>query len=68
MSQVWTPKNASLLPVICGPNHMNLLYLENELADGGLKAESQGGGIAIKGATLNSLSGDLAGQSKEVAA
>lgn len=49
MSQVWTPKDASLLPVICGPNHMNLLYLENELADGALKAESQGGGIRLEG-------------------
>lgn len=49
MSQVWTPKDASLLPVICGPNHMNLLYLESELADGDLKAESQGGGIRLAG-------------------
>ncbi|MCR9195860.1 MAG: PhoH family protein [Hyphomonas sp.] len=49
MSQVWTPKDAALLPVICGPNHMNLLYLESELADGDLKAESQGGGIRLQG-------------------
>lgn len=49
MSQVWTPKNASLLPVICGPNHTNLVYLENELSAGALKAESQGGGILLDG-------------------
>lgn len=49
MSQVWTPKDAALLPVICGPNHMNLLYLESELAAGDLKAESQGGGIRLQG-------------------
>ncbi|MEL6726480.1 MAG: PhoH family protein [Pseudomonadota bacterium] len=49
MSQVWTPQDASLLPVICGPNHMNLLYLENELSAGSLKAESQGGGIRLEG-------------------
>ena len=49
MSQIWTPNDASLLPVICGPNHMNLLYLENELSAGDLKAESQGGGIRLDG-------------------
>jgi len=49
LSQVWTPQDASLLPVICGPNHMNLLYLENELSAGSLKAESQGGGIRLEG-------------------
>jgi phosphate starvation-inducible PhoH-like protein len=35
--------------VICGPNHKNLLVLETELADGDLKAESQGGGIRLQG-------------------
>ena len=49
MSQIWTPKDAALLPVICGTNHMNLVYLESELADGALKAESQGGGIRLDG-------------------
>ena len=49
MSQIWTPKDATLLPVMCGPNHMNLLYLENELSAGSLKAESQGGGILLDG-------------------
>lgn len=49
MSQIWTPKDASLLPVICGPNHMNLLFLETELSDGKLKAESQGGEIRLDG-------------------
>lgn len=49
MSRTWTPKDPALLPVICGPNHMNLLYLEAELADGELKLESQGGGIKLDG-------------------
>ena len=49
MSHIWTPKDASLLPVICGTNHMNLVYLESELVDGALKAESQGGGIRLDG-------------------
>ncbi|MEM1147255.1 MAG: PhoH family protein [Pseudomonadota bacterium] len=49
MSQIWTPKDASLLPVICGTNHMNLLFLERALADGALKAESQGGSIRLDG-------------------
>ena len=49
MSQIWIPKDASLLPVICGTNHMNLLFLERALADGALKAESQGGGIRLDG-------------------
>jgi phosphate starvation-inducible PhoH-like protein len=37
--------------LICGPNHKNLLLLETELADGKLKAESQGGGIRLDGST-----------------
>ena len=45
LSQIWEPRDAALLPVICGPNHKNLLLLETELSDGDLKAESQGGGI-----------------------
>ena len=60
MSQVWTPKDASLLPVICGPNHMNLLYLENELGAGALKAESQGGGIALDGSAEGVATAELA--------
>ena len=36
--------------MICGPNHINLIYLESELASGELKAESQGEGIRLKGA------------------
>ncbi|MEL6857462.1 MAG: PhoH family protein [Pseudomonadota bacterium] len=51
MSQIWTPKDAALLPVICGTNHMNLVYLEAEFAAGALKAESQGGGIRLDGST-----------------
>ncbi len=49
MSQIWEPRDAALLPVICGPNHKNLLLLETELAAGDLKAESQGGGIRLAG-------------------
>ncbi|MCR9225483.1 MAG: PhoH family protein [Hyphomonas sp.] len=60
MSQVWTPKDAALLPVICGPNHMNLLYLESELADGDLKAESQGGGIRLQGSRESVATAELA--------
>lgn len=43
------PNNLSLLPMICGPNHVNLIYLEGELASGELKAESQGEGIRLNG-------------------
>lgn len=60
MSQVWTPKDASLLSIICGPNHMNLLYLESELTDGALKAESQGGGIKLDGSTDATATAELA--------
>ena len=60
MSQVWTPKNASLLPVICGPNHTNLVYLETELAAGALKAESQGGGILLDGSAEAVATAELA--------
>ena len=60
MSQVWTPKNASLLPVICGPNHTNLVYLENELSAGALKAESQGGGILLDGSDEAIATAELA--------
>ncbi|MEC7288992.1 MAG: PhoH family protein [Pseudomonadota bacterium] len=49
MSRIWEPRDASLLQLICGPNHKNLLLLETELADGKLKAESQGGGIRLDG-------------------
>lgn len=49
MSRIWEPRDASLLQLICGPNHKNLLLLETELADGKLKAESQGGGIRLEG-------------------
>ena len=49
MSRTWDPRDASLLPVICGPNHKNLLVLETALSDGNLKAESQGGGIRLEG-------------------
>ena len=60
MSQIWAPKDAALLPVICGPNHMNLLYLEHELSDGALKAESQGGGIRLEGSAEATATAELA--------
>jgi phosphate starvation-inducible PhoH-like protein len=60
LSLIWTPKAAALLPVICGPNHMNLLFLENELADGALKAESQGGGIRLDGSDEAIATAELA--------
>ncbi|NQY96492.1 MAG: PhoH family protein [Henriciella sp.] len=46
---MWEPRDAALLQLVCGPNHKNLLLLEAELADGDLKAESQGGGIRLQG-------------------
>ena len=60
MSQIWTPRDPSLLAVLCGPNHMNLVYLESELVDGGLKAESQGGGIALDGSKEAVATAELA--------
>lgn len=60
MNQLWTPKDAALLPVICGPNHTNLVYLEHELADGDLKAESQGGGIRLAGSAEAVATAELA--------
>ena len=49
MNRIWLPRNLSLLPMICGPNHINLIYLEGELSSGDLKAESQGEGIRLSG-------------------
>ncbi|MCB4379860.1 PhoH family protein, partial [Synechococcus sp. MU1644] len=60
MSQIWEPRDAALLPVICGPNHKNLLFLEAELADGDLKAESQGGGIRLAGSADAVATAELA--------
>ncbi|MEO0608445.1 MAG: PhoH family protein [Pseudomonadota bacterium] len=60
MNQLWTPKDTSLLPVICGPNHTNLVYLEHELADGDLKAESQGGSIRLSGSSEAVATAELA--------
>lgn len=39
---------------------MNLLYLENELVDGALKAESQGGGIKLAGSAEAMATAELA--------
>ncbi|HAO35592.1 MAG TPA: PhoH family protein [Hyphomonas sp.] len=42
-------RNAEWLRDICGPHHRHLQLLETRLADYGLKAESQGGGILLVG-------------------
>lgn len=60
MSRTWEPRDAALLPVICGPNHKNLAKLEAELADGDLKAESQGGGILLQGSSDAIATAELA--------
>lgn len=60
MSQIWEPRDAALLQLICGPNHKNLLALETALSDGGLKAESQGGGIRLDGTTEAITTAELA--------
>jgi len=60
LSRVWEPADAGLLSVICGPNHMNLLYLEGELTEGELKAESQGGGIKLDGSAEAVATAELA--------
>lgn len=49
MTKLFVPDDPSLLPLICGPNHTNLVLLEEALSDGGLKADSQGGGVRLKG-------------------
>ncbi len=49
MTRVFVPENSDLLPIICGPNHTNLVLLEEALSDGKLKADSQGGGVKLNG-------------------
>ena len=60
MNRIWEPRDAALLPVICGTNHKNLLKLEAELSDGQLKAESQGGGIRLDGSAEAIATAELA--------
>lgn len=60
MSRVWEPNDPSLLSILCGPNHMNLLFLEGELSDGGLSAESQGGSILLEGSDEAVTTAELA--------
>lgn len=57
---MWEPNDPSLLPVICGPNHMHLVQLEQEFADGKLSAESQGGGIQLTGSAQAESTAELA--------
>ena len=49
VSRIFEVRNAEWLRDICGPHHRHLQLLETRLADYGLKAESQGGGILLVG-------------------
>jgi phosphate starvation-inducible PhoH-like protein len=60
LSRIWEPNDPRLLPVICGPNHMHLVHLEQEFSDGKLAAESQGGGIQLTGSAEAESTAELA--------
>jgi phosphate starvation-inducible PhoH-like protein len=49
ISRTYMVSNAARLQDICGPHHRHLQLLETRLADHGLRAESQGGGILLQG-------------------
>jgi phosphate starvation-inducible protein PhoH and related proteins len=49
VSRIYEVRNAEWLRDICGPHHRHLQLLETRLAEYGLKAESQGGGILLVG-------------------
>ena len=49
VSRVYEVSNAESLRDLCGPHHRHLQLLETRLADYGVKAESQGGGILLVG-------------------
>ena len=49
VSRIFEVRNAEWLRDICGPHHRHLQLVETRLADYGLKAESQGGGILLVG-------------------
>jgi len=47
ITRTYEPASADLLQDLCGPAHRHLQLLESKLEDYGLRAESQGGGIAL---------------------
>ena len=49
VSRIYDVQNADQLQDLCGPHHRYLHLLETRLKDYGLRAESQGGGILLKG-------------------
>ncbi len=49
VSRIYEVSNAESLRDLCGPHHRHLQLLETRLADYGVKAESQGGGILLVG-------------------
>ena len=49
ISRIYEVRNAERLRDLCGPHHRHLQILETRLADFGLHAESQGGGILLIG-------------------
>ena len=48
-SRVYEPGTSEILMELCGPNHRYLQMLESKLESYDLRAESQGGGIALTG-------------------
>ena len=49
VSRIYEVSNAESLRDLCGPHHRHLQLLETRLAEYGVKAESQGGGIQLVG-------------------
>ncbi len=49
VSRIYEVSNAESLRDLCGPHHRHLQLLETRLAEYGVKAESQGGGILLVG-------------------
>ncbi len=49
VSRIYEVDDASRLQDICGPHHRHLQVLEGALAEYGVKAESQGGGVGLSG-------------------
>lgn len=49
VSKIYDVNNATMLQDLCGPNHRNLVLLEQKLEMYDLTAESQGGGVLLKG-------------------
>jgi phosphate starvation-inducible PhoH-like protein len=49
VARVFEVRDLARLQALCGPHHRHLQMLETKLADYGVKAESQGGGILLSG-------------------